>query len=113
MVSLRICEDHDNDDIESRPCLGIILHYANGRQEALGQIRHDKYLSQETDMEKSEFRMSYVGKILYVFYKEASTASSSIGEAWINLPRSGTLVWWFGTQGNMLHLVKDDERIRL
>jgi hypothetical protein len=101
VVSLRVCQD---DSVELRPCIGIILRYDNGREEALGQVRPDIHLSDVLGVENCEFQETVVdGQSRIYFRLKGSNVTEGV---WIDLPRNGLLLWWFGIKGNTLHRVE-------
>lgn len=124
LASVRICH---GDNGESPRCLGLLLRFANGSQEAVGRIRPDKHISNDIPISSCEFReISDEGcnpRIIYRPKKTRSTAKVPQNESelpgggcreaegepvfggwkeWTELPKHDYLLWWFSLDGDVL-----------
>ncbi|KAL5344053.1 hypothetical protein BJX70DRAFT_6862 [Aspergillus crustosus] len=98
--SVQICRDQQQDH---RPCIGLILRYADGHTEAVGQIRWDRELSPDIHT-PIQFHCSSIGGKSYV---KSVTTGDSEDDKWQRLPEKGKLVWWLGHLGDELHIHRD------
>ncbi|KIW09664.1 hypothetical protein PV08_12079 [Exophiala spinifera] len=86
-------------------CLGVLLTYPNGKRDALGQVRFDKYLSKSWDIEDCVFRNVTIKHLLYVEIKKRSDVADGIDD-WYDLPAQGKVVWWCGLNGDQIGILR-------
>jgi hypothetical protein len=99
---LRICKISKEDD----SCLGVLLMYANGAQESLGQIRFDSFLSESCDIHVCHYKQEKVAKIPRItLCAKPCRHTASLKQPWLLFPGSGSILWWFGPNGNIISLV--------
>ncbi|KAL5344051.1 hypothetical protein BJX70DRAFT_393476 [Aspergillus crustosus] len=105
--SVQVCRDEMQ---EHHPCLGLILHYADGHTEAVGQIRWDRDISdhifQPISMEFSVLEPQLPGISTKRYVKNVA-GCNAVGAEWRRLPQQGSLVWWFGRAGNEVEIHPD------
>ncbi|KAE8153152.1 hypothetical protein BDV25DRAFT_127481 [Aspergillus avenaceus] len=101
LVMVRICTDRDQPH---SPCLGMLLFYRDEHIESLGQVRWDKDLTQEvvhpTFLENATVDGKPYIKGVYGDI-DRNGFHSELGQVQ-ELPRSGTIAWWFGQRGDKI-----------
>ncbi|EZF12473.1 hypothetical protein H112_06592 [Trichophyton rubrum D6] len=94
---VRACRDLEQ---AHNPCIGVLLYYDNGRAETLGQIRWDQEVSQDINVPVRLRRGKldgnpYVADIQGMAAAGCGPTEGEPGDEWLELPRTGTMVWWF------------------
>lgn len=88
-----------------RPVVGMLLHYADGHRESIGQVRLDWVVEpiMVSELEKLYFRGKRTKKSWgYVAYVTTEPPASRGRTNWLDVGRAGTLEWWFSPRHSVL-----------
>jgi hypothetical protein len=101
VATLQICKAGTAED----RCLGVLLTYANGCKECLGQIRFDKYVSEPIKAQDCYFLTQKIDMIPCVSVRAYSQlCTTNLEQEWAKFPTYGSISWWFGPNGDIIWL---------
>lgn len=85
--------------------MGMLLHYADGHRESIGQFRLDWAV--EPIMVAKLEKLYFCGKRTkkswgYVAHVTTEPPASRARSSWLDVDQAGTLEWWFSTRHSVL-----------
>ncbi|KAH7129632.1 hypothetical protein B0J13DRAFT_140093 [Dactylonectria estremocensis] len=94
-----------NNTSAYRPVMGMLLHYADGHRESIGQFRLD-WAVEPIIVAKLE-KLYFCGKRTkkswgYVAYVTTEPPGSRAQSSWLDVGQAGTLEWWFSSRHSVL-----------
>lgn len=104
---LGVVEAHPciNSTAVYRPVVGMLLHYADGHRESIGQVRLGWVVEPivVTELEKLCLHGKRTEKSWgYVAYVTTEPPARLDGSNWLEVGRAGILEWWFSSRHSVL-----------
>ena len=102
-MTIQVCRNSATEET----CTGLLLTYANGSRDSLGDLRFDKYLSAGVFLHDCEFYNTRIEDKFYIFLRMKSTTSpwtESSSSDWTEFPTTGRIEWWGSWHGHKLEI---------
>lgn len=89
-----------------QPVIGMLLHYADGHRECVGQFRRD-WVAEPVSVGNSD-KLFICGKRTkecwgYVANVTCQEPRSRSESRWLDVAQAGTLEWWFSSRHSVLY----------